>query len=72
MPANPEARSRWEPVLSQVVLDMEVLAKTPDGGIHGRLGPLAKAYGAWLERQQQRLDSAALVAGGLVASSLTA
>jgi hypothetical protein len=57
VPPTTPPTAEEEPVLAQAVLDMEVLAETPDGGFHERLGPMAEAYGAWLERQKQRLDS---------------
>lgn len=52
-PPTPEE----EPLLATAVLDMAVLAETPDGGFGQSLGPLARAYEDWLERQQARLDA---------------
>jgi len=45
------------PLLAQAVLDMKLLAETPDGGFRARLGPIAEAYALWLEHQQARLDA---------------
>ncbi len=43
------------PALAGAVLDMQVLAETPDAGFAAALGPIADAYRAWIDEQAARL-----------------
>ena len=53
-----------QPALADLVVDMQTLAETADGGFGAVLTPLVSAYQAWLDAQQARIaDPAAQLAG---------
>lgn len=56
VPATEAPRADEEPGLADAVLDMAVLATTSNDGFAVALEPLATAYEAWLDRQEQRLS----------------
>ena len=53
-----------QPALADLVVDMQTLAETANGGFGAILTPLITAYQAWLDAQQARIaDPAARLAG---------
>ena len=53
-----------QPALAGLVVDMQVLAATADGGFGAILTPLVTAYGTWIAAQRARIsDPAARLAG---------
>ncbi len=47
------------PELAETVLDMQMLASTPDANFSAALSPLTAAYGAWIDRQTERIGDPA-------------
>lgn len=43
------------PALAALTVDMQLLAEVTDGAFHTHLNPLADAYHAWIDAQEQRL-----------------
>jgi hypothetical protein len=52
---NDEPVAQRFPALQEAVLDMAALAELDQGELAGALSPLADAYQAWLDAQQQRI-----------------
>ena len=52
-----------QPALADLVVDMQTLAETADGGFGTILTPLITAYQAWLDAQQARIGSRVLGLG---------